>query len=141
MRYRVLDLPAKGVGAFTPLPTTNPVASSQGLVHIAGSPGTLPVPVLSPREQWGAPFLSVDPATQPSNVSPNVIAPSIYIPSVMNMGPSQHFGMALRRFNPVPIPALSWISAAKRAMRSRRIGGRSVVDNPRAFQRYPERGQ
>ena len=137
MRYRVLDLPVKGVGAFTPLPPTNPTASSWGLVHVTGAPGTVPVAAPAPERSWLPSDHGNLSKWQPSNVAPDVILPDQYVPFADNMGPSQHFGMALRRKNPLPVPALSWISAAKKAMIVPRIGGRAVANNPRAFQRYP----
>lgn len=138
MRYRVLDLPAVGVGAFTPVPAVNPIASSNGLVHVFGAPGNMPVPAPSPERSW-APLLSqASPELQPSNVSPDVITPCIYLASTDNMGPSQHIGMALRRRAPIPIPAVSWRAVVRTAFRGAKIGGRGVVDNPRAFQRYPD---
>ena len=42
-RYRVDDLPAQA-GAFTPFLTIMPFASSYGMVHVYGAPGTLEVP-------------------------------------------------------------------------------------------------
>lgn len=136
MRYKVLDLPRVGVGAFTPTNAINPIASSYGLIHVSGYPGTLPVPVNNPHNQYGNPPISAIAQTQPSNVSPDVILPSVYIPSALNMGPSQHVGMAARRLTPIPVPAVSWINTALQAMGGARIGGRMVTAWPRAFQRW-----
>lgn len=135
-RYRVLDLPVVGAGAYLPTAAINPVASSYGLVHVYGAPGTLPVPVSKPESVW-APPTSADKMTQPSWCAPDVILPSIYIASAENMGPSQHFGMAMRRHTPLPVPAVTWISLAKRAMVMRKVGGRRSIPWPRAFQRFP----
>jgi len=139
IRYRVLDLPVQGLGAFTPTASPNPIASSWGLVRVAGAPGTLPIPVHNPMKVWGVP-ISRDPKTQGSNNSPDVWLPDKYVPYATNMGPSQHFGMALRRHTPMPVPAVSWISAAKRAMIRPKIGGRAAMNWPRAFQRFPTLG-
>lgn len=139
IKYRVLDLPVAGLGAFTPLPSTNPIASSWGLVKVVGNPGTLPIPAPSPTRLW-APPISADPKTQSSNVSPDVRLPDIYIPYADNMGPSQHFGMAARRQTPIPVPALSWINNAIQAMSGNKIGGRIAAAWPRAFQRWPTVG-
>lgn len=134
MRYRVLDLPGKGAGAFTPQPTTNPVASSFGLVHRFGAPGTMPVPVKPPF----GPHLNNAPDVQGSNRAPNIILPSIYIASAANMGPEADagFGMALRRRAPLPVPAVGWRATALNAMRGPRIGSRRQLPWPRAFQRF-----
>ena len=140
MKYRVLDLPPKGVGAFTPTATTNPIASSWGLVQVTGSPA-LPVDSPSPETDWLPSDHGGLSKWQASNVAPNMIAPDIYVAHADNMGPDQHFGMALRRHTPLPVPAVSWISSAKRAMYRFRMGGRAVADNPRAFQRYPQIGR
>ena len=132
-RYRVYDLPIVGAGAFTPLPTRNPIASSWGLVHLTGSPGTMPIP--RPKRNSLIP-ISADPKTQSTNCSPDVGFPDIYIPYADNMGPSQHFGMAARRQTPIPVPAVSWINTALNAMSGNKIGGRTAMAWPRAFQRW-----
>lgn len=135
-RYRVLDLPVLGVGAFTPTASTNPIASSWGLVSTYGSPGGFPAKVGQP---FGA-HQHNSPETDSSNHAPNMILPAIYIAGTRNMGPvADGFGMATRRLTPMPIPAMSWIAAAKQAMRGPKIGGRRAVDNPRAFQRFGSR--
>lgn len=136
MRYKVLDLPVTGTGAFTPTMPLNPVASSNGVVKVLGYPGTLPVAVNDPHSQYGNPPISAIGQTQPSNVAPNVILPDKYIPYADNMGPSQHVGMAARRQTPIPVPAVSWINTAINAMGGARIGGRTVTAWPRAFQRW-----
>lgn len=136
MRYRVLDLPVLGHGAFTPTLDTNPIASSFGLVKRTGSPGTLPIPAPAPERLW-CPPISAQAETQSSNVAPDIRLPDIYIAYADNMGPSQHFGMAARRQTPIPIPALSWINTALTAMQGPSIGGRIVQSWPRAFQRWP----
>lgn len=139
IRYRVYDLPTVGLGAFTPLASTNPIASSWGLVRLSGSPGTEPIPAPGPTRIW-CPPISAQPETQSSNVSPDYKLPDIYIAYADNMGPSVHFGMAARRQTPVPMPALSWINTALNAMGSSKIGGRIAAAWPRAFQRFPTIG-
>lgn len=136
IRYRVYDLPVKGLGAFTPIPFTNPTASSWGLVKLRGSPGTQAVPAPRPQAIW-CPPISADPKTQASNAAGiDVIFPDQYIPYPSNMGPEQHFGMAARRQTPIPVPALSWINTAVQAMKTNKVGGRVVASWPRAFQRW-----
>lgn len=141
MRYRVLDLPPKGAGAFMPTPSTNTVASSWGLVHVEGSPGTQPVPVPKPQRTW-LPALTrrggVDTA-QGSDVAPDFILPCIYVASARHMGPSADvgLGMALRRLNPLPVPARHYPRQPVPAFNPPRIGGRATMLWPRAFQRWP----
>lgn len=138
IRYRVLDLPTVGTGAFTPIAAHDPLSSSWGLVHRYGAPGNLAVAVDNPHRYL--PNLTADdPRVSPSNVSPDVIRPSLYVASARNMGPQADagIGMRTRRHTPLPIPALSWVLSARNAMRRPKIGGREVQDNPRAFQRWP----
>lgn len=139
MRYRVLDLPPVGAGAFTPIPTTTPVASSHGLVHVCGSPGTEPIPSPSPKRTW-LPNLTRRPppdTAQDSDCAPDVILPSLYVAGTQNMGPSQHFGMATRRVNPLPVPSWSYPATPRPTQRRPHIGGRATMVTPRPFQRYP----
>lgn len=138
IRYRVLDLPQKGLGAFTPLAATNPVASSYGLVHVMGSLSTIPIPAPKPK---AVPPISAQAETQSSYVAPDIILPDYHVPSTANMGPSQHIGMAKRRLTPIPVPALSWINTALNSMQTSKIGGRAAMAWPRAFQRWPTIGK
>lgn len=139
MRYRVLDLPPKGVGAFTPLPSTNPTASSWGLVHTYGAPGTQPVPSPTPAFLPSLTAVGGVDSAQGHDVSPDFIAPSIYVSSTANMGPEKDtgIGMWIRRLNPLPIPALNLLRRPIVAQNTPRIGGRDTMVWPRAFQRYP----
>lgn len=141
MRYRVDDLPAKGVGAFTPIPTTNPAASSWGLVAVAGAPGTMPVDAPKPQRTWlpsltrrGAPDTA-----QRSDVAPDLAFPAVYVASVANMGPAADLGLGMyaRRLNPLPVPALDPTRVAVPAQSAPRVGGRGALPWPRTFQRYP----
>lgn len=140
-RYRVLDLPPGGTGAFMPIPATIPSASSWGLVVTSGSPGTDPIPAPAPQRDW-LPTLTksggVDSA-QGSNVAPDVRLPDIYVAWPDNMGPEADvgLGMAMRRLNPIPIPARHYARQPVPAQARPRIGGRSTMPWPRAFQRYP----
>jgi hypothetical protein len=135
VRYRVLDLPVVGRGAFTPLPTTNPRASSEGLVKVSAELGLVPVPVAA--KQNGIPSFSLDKMTVGTNVVPDVILPDCYIPYANNMGPAQHIGMAARRKTPLPVPAKSGLFSPGIGFRAKAVGGRKTVAWPRAFQRWP----
>lgn len=137
----MLDVPVKGAGAFLPLPTTNAPASSYGLVHVHGSPGTDPVPSPSPQANY-LPRLTarggVDSA-QDSVCAPDFILPSIYVASARNMGPAADagVGMATRRLAPMPVPSFSYPRVPVVAQTPPRIGGRSTMVWPRGFQRFP----
>lgn len=133
IRYRVLDLPAKGAGAFCPIPPMNPIASSWGLCQYTGSPGTTGVHVTAPTRIW-APPISAIAETQPSNCSPDIIFPDQYIVHSTN-----EVGHTLpnRISNDLPVPAVSWINTAMVAMGVRKTGGRAAMRWPRSFQRFP----
>lgn len=138
MRYRVLDLPPKGTGAFTPIPTTNPVASSYGLVKPTAALGL--VPVSTGSRSWNV-EISKDPKTQGSNCAPDVILPDQYIVRADHMGPTHDagIGMAERRMNPLPVPAISGILKVQNSMHRPKIAGRAAMAWPRSFQRFPLR--
>lgn len=136
MRYRVNDLPIKGRGAFTPTPTTNPAASSFGLVRVSAALGLAGVP--SPTATHDLPPTSFDPRTQPGNCAPDVIFRDTYVAYADNMGPQADagIGMAMRRMNPMPVPAVSGILTPNVAFRPRRAGGRKAMNWPRSFQNF-----
>lgn len=130
LRYRVMDLPTRGLGAFTPTLVSTPHASSGGLELIAGAPGTIPIPAPKPA---ALPLFGLDPKTQGSNVSPNVITPAIYIAETANMHPP----VPVRHNNELPVPARGWARSPGQAFRDpSKIGGRRVVPWPRTFQRW-----
>lgn len=141
-RYRVLYLPVKGAGAFAPIPATNPAASSWGLVHVTGAPGTIPVASPKPAALPDLTAAGAPNTAQGSDVAPNVIAPAIYVASVANMGPEADtgLGLAVRRRNPLPVPAVDPTRIPVVAMSAPRVGGRGALPWPRSFQRYPNQG-
>lgn len=138
--YRALDIPPYGAGAFMPQPARNPVASSYGLVHIDGSPGTDPIP--SPRPA-SMPSLTIQGgvnSAQGSSVSPDVILPAIYIPSARNMGPTDDvgLGMARRRLNELPVRSIDPGRRPVAVWQQFPMGARPLPW-PRAFIRWPSR--
>lgn len=138
--YRTLDVPPYGAGAFMPQPARNPVASSYGLVHIDGAPGTDPIPSPSPS---AVPSLTIQggrDAAQGSNVAPDVIFPAIYIPSARNMGPAADIGlgMARRRLNELPVRAVDPGRRPVPVWQQFPTGARPLPW-PRAFIRWPSR--
>lgn len=144
MRYRVSDLPPNGVGAFTPIASTTPAASSYGLVEVYGAPGTEPVYSPSPQTVGYLPSLTRRGgrnSAQDSDCAPDVILPAIYIPSAQNMGPEADAGMGMtrRRYNELPVPALDPTRIPQVAQTVPPIGGRAAMAWPRAFQRFPNR--
>lgn len=140
MRYRVNDLPAVGLGAFTPIPTTTPAASSYGEVHVYGAPGTLEVAAPSPQSVGYLPSLTRRGgrnSAQGSECAPDVIFPAIYYASARNMGPGRLIGMARRRFSEIPVPAIDPTRIPAVAQSHPKIAGRKTMSWPRAFQRFP----
>lgn len=144
MRYRVSDLPVRGVGAFMPLPTLGPAASSRGLTVVSGSPGTTPMP--SPRPGF-LPSLTKQGgvnSAQPGACSPDVFTPSVYVVYANNQGPSADagLGMSRRRANEMPIPSRTPTALANNSgvAQPARLGGRAQIPWPRAFQRFPNLG-
>ena len=142
IRYRVLDVPNVGAAAFTPLPARNPVASSYGLVHIKGAPGTEPVPAPPPA---AIPSLSAAGkggmvSAQGSTVSPDTILPAIYVPLANNMGPAADtgLGMARRRLNELPVRAVDPGRLPVPVWQKFPAGGKQLPQ-PRAFVRWPSR--
>lgn len=136
VRYTVESLPFMGTGAFVPTPTLPPASSSFGLVKRTGAPGTEPQFAEGPTKTY-LPPISADPQTQGSNVAPDFWLYDKYIAFADNMGPSNWFGMTFRRFTPLPIPAIHFTAVPRKALRSRKMAGRSQVEQPRAFQRFP----
>lgn len=138
-RYRVNDLPVVGLGGFTPLPSTNPIASSWGLVKVSAILGTAPVPTGSPELRKSA--YQDTPHIQGTQNSPDFMLPSAYTAYARNMGPTADagIGMATRRHSPLPVPAVSASRIPVPAMLGRKTGGRIAMAWPRAFQRFPTR--
>lgn len=140
-RYRVNDLPVVGVGGFTPLPSTNPIASSWGLVKVFGILGTGPIPTGSPELRKSAPQDA--PNYQGTQNAPDYFLPAVYWTNPRNMGPiaDAGVGMATRRHTPMPVPATQIIATPRNAMIGRKTGGRTAMAWPRAFQRFPIKRQ
>lgn len=107
-RYRTEGVPARASAAVTPLPTTNPRASSWGLVHTVGSPSTTRIHSPRPQATAGTGINSVGPnstvradSAQTSTWSPDYILPSLYYtaptPQVVSHASN----------NEIPIPAVA----------------------------------
>lgn len=141
-RYRTSDLPPNGVGAFMPVPAGDVLASSYGLVKIYGSPGTTTTPAPAPQRNY-LPSQTAQGgvnSAQGSNVAPDVMAFSEYHTVADNMGPEADagLGMTRRRFNELPMPAINPTRIPVTAfVPPSRLGGRSQINWPRSFQRFP----
>jgi hypothetical protein len=141
MRYRVNDLPVRGLGAFTPLPTTSPAASSQGLLRVIGAPGTDPVDAPDPAALPSLTAAGGVNSAQGSTVSPDLIFPAIYVAAADNCGPEADVGIGMwrRRFCELPMPALNPGRVPVNAFQPPKVAGRRQIGWPRAFQRFPNR--
>ena len=123
MRYTLNGVPAAQAPAFLPTATVSPVESSYGLVIVHGSPGT--TPVRAPKPLQGVDY--VDPHTSPSNCSPDIRFPSIYIASTENMGPQ----VMWRSLNELPVPAVKLEARPKNPTRRARVLGLTAIHQPK----------
>jgi hypothetical protein len=141
MRYRVNDLPARGLGAFTPFMATTPAASSQGLLRVIGAPGTDPVEAPDPAALPSLTAQNGVNSAQGSNVTPDVIFPAIYVAAADNCGPEADLGIGMwrRRFAEMPMPAIAAGRVPTNAFQPPKVAGRRALAWPRAFQRFPNR--
>jgi hypothetical protein len=154
-RYRTEGVPARAAAALTPLPSTNPIASSWGLVHTVGAPSTLRVPSPRPQSTRGFGALGVpgngggytedDP--QPSAHAPDYILPSLYWTE-----PTPQMTVHASN-NEIPIPAVSSVNTAPGSstlpspvtttavvQRPRRMGGLLVTAWPKVAAWWPTFG-
>jgi len=136
--YRVLQLPAKGTTAFTPIPARQRHANSAGQnqAGIVGSPGT--TPVASPRpaalndQGLGGQF------NQPSSCAPNVFYPSVYY---WRPNPTVHFPGRILSDHVLPVPAAVLGRTAVQSQYRTRIGGRTATSAVRPFTQWPTYGR
>lgn len=136
-RYRTLQVPQKGTGAFVPVPAQSYSAAFNGQNLIDGNPGTVAIP--SPRPptlndgELGGPF------NQPSSVSPDVFYPSIYTVRCNRTMRFPGIGGGLTRHNdhPVPVPAGNLGLFKQNFMHRVRVGGRTVTKAVRPFTQWP----
>jgi hypothetical protein len=166
IRYRMLNAPAKGTGAFMPAPTTTPAASSGGEQIRIGYPGNLPIPSSPPPGISGVNYCS--PASvagwanddfQPDTTSPppggktqqmafagpaTPFLPTIYYTKPTFMGPMHGLGAAGMKIysdNVIPMPAEQPGYVAKVGFTPPpRLGGRSVTAWPAPFTQWPAYG-
>lgn len=144
MRYRTDDLPPGKAGAFMPIPAVMARASAWGQVDVFGAPGTHAVEAKAICVAGSNTNQKAPNSARPSDVSPDAILPTLYIPGTRNMGPEHGapgIGMTRRRFAELPVPALGWTRLAQAIPLIVRKGGRVTQPWPRAFQRYPTQGE
>lgn len=134
VRYTMQD-PGEGppgrAGALMPSPARDPKATTGGLVHVYGHPGTMAVSTPRPA---ALPPISQTRLTQPSYCSPDMMFPSIYYTTPASMHPP----VSLLRTNPMPVPATSIAALARISQRMRRVGGQSQITQPQVAQVWPQ---
>jgi hypothetical protein len=137
IRYRVLQTPSKGAGAFMPVPAAQRQAASAGQnqAGIVGSPGTTPVPSPRPEsmndQSFGGRY------NQPSDCAPNVFYPSIYY---WRPNHSVHFPGKLLCDHVLPVPAQPMGAVPKQWQHRVRVGGRTTTAAIRPFTQWPTYG-
>jgi hypothetical protein len=134
MKYVMLDprVPGRPIGALMPQPAILPTASSGGLMHVFGQPGTMGIP--APKPGAIPPTACGTRTNQPSYVSPDVMFPSIYYPKADNC----HGPVGLFRDNQMPVPARRIYNMPRVAQRMRRVGGQSQIGQPAVAQTWPQ---
>lgn len=133
MRYSMMDPQAnRSPGGMMPQPAISPSASSNGLMHLIGQPGTMGVPAPKPAAlpQTAAGTRS----NQPSYMSPDVMFPSIYYPLADNCHPP----VGLFRDNQMPVPARRIYNMPGIAQKMRRVGGQNQIGQPAVRQTWPQ---
>jgi hypothetical protein len=130
--YRVEGVPPKALAACTPIPAQNPVASSWGLVHVAGSPGTTRV-AAGPTQSVG----KGDRGWLPGKAKPGANSPDYILPALYVAAPTPNRGQEYGTPGPndIPVPAIS--SHSPYAPLSASAPG--VAVNPNVLQRVRTR--
>jgi len=133
VRYSMMDPNNnRPIGAMMPQPAIQPSASSNGLLHVFGQPGTMGVP--APKPGAIPETAAGTRANQPSYASPDTMFPSIYYPLADNC----HGPMGLFRDNPMPVPAIRVYNLPGIAQKSRRTGGQTQIGQPAVRQTWPQ---
>lgn len=137
IRYRVEQVPPGQVAAFTPQTVPTPLASTHGMIHVYGSPGTTRMPSPSPA---AVPAYGPDRRTKPSNVAPNWWLPEIYLSPITNLRPADGriSWMPASTMIPPTQGEISYVPTV--AMRRPHIGGRAVMEWPRTVSTWPRLG-
>lgn len=100
-QYRVEGVAGPSVTAFTPLPTTNGLASTWGVVKTVGAPGTLRIPVAPLQSIAGSDRGGWTAQAKPGDNAPDYILPSLYYtaPTPQTVPHESN--------NEIPLPAIS----------------------------------
>ncbi len=133
MRYWTQGTDARTVGALMPILPPTPRATTNGVVRVYGQPGTQGIASPAPA---GIPMNGFSRATQPSNMAPDYIFPSIYYTTPDGMHPPVN----LFRDNPMPVPARGLYRIPRVLQRPRRTGGSLQVGQPAVVQRWASLG-
>ena len=135
IQTRTLDVPIKGMGAFTPTLTFAGAPATNGQNVVTGAPGTVRVSTPRPPSMndgsWGGYY------NQPSAVAPNWMLPSIYVAHANGL---LHFPGKVKSTNDLPVPSLAVTRTIAQFQHRTRIGGRTVTANIRPFTTWKSYG-
>lgn len=134
--YQVLDAPARGRGAFAPIPASSPTASTNGGNVIFGAPGTSRVPA-----PWAkrAPSLTADgKITQDRYHNPEWWLPALATPILTTAANGRR--TLAGQDHPLPAPAAVIGSVPVQLMNRAKIGGNKVIRSVRTFIQWPTYG-
>jgi hypothetical protein len=145
IRYRTEGVPDGAAAACSPIPTTNPIASSWGLVHTVGSPSTTRIASPDPQSVGGDRG-NLTRQAKPGQNSPDYMLPSIYYtaptPQVVSRSSNNELPIPAVGTHQPYAPASATAPGKARAtpsvtQKSRRMGGRLVQAWPKVSQFWP----
>jgi len=131
------DVTPRLAPAIIPPYSPTPTSVHGGDVRLAAAPGTVEIP--SPRPKFAATRATrggtrVAQDLRPSDCSPDVFLPRLFVQFSDNMGPP----VPTVSTNEVPIPAANYPRIPVVASRKpARIGGRGIIPAPRSLTRWP----
>ena len=132
--YQVLDAPARGRGAFAPIPASSPTASTNGGNAVFGAPGTSPVPA-----PWYRRAETGDGnAWQNRYHNPQWFLPALATPRLTWAANGRRTGAGLD--HPLPAPAAVVSGSVVGLMNRAHIGGNKVIRSVRTFVQWPTYG-
>lgn len=148
-RYKTEGVPERAAAAFSPIPTTDPRASSWGLVRTVGSPSTTRIPVAPLQSIAGSDRGVWTRGAKPGDNAPDYILPSLYWTApTPQMVPHESTNeipqMAISTHQPLA-PASATVPTVTPAnpsvvQRARRVGGRIVQAWPQVSAFWPTYG-
>jgi len=129
MKYRVNGVSAGGT--FTPVPSgASAKATTYGMIHTYGQPGTKAVPSPKPVALPDGPLMR---SAQPSYSAPDVFYPTIYFNRITNLQPVNGT-IRVKSNNEMPVPAVPSNRVPNIAFAPARIGGARQITWPPAPQ-------